>query len=113
MTRSHQVGLIRALPLHQEQELSGGIGGADDPLSLEATIKPADPLDFFRMPGTVLLAALLGLPLFQLLFEVLDQGRTIEVLLGLPSVLVLAVALPVDEVLNHTVANPLVHQFLD
>ena len=37
----HQVSLVRPLPLHQEQELAGGVGGADDALRVEPAVEAA------------------------------------------------------------------------
>ena len=41
LPRRHQVGLVRPLPLDEEHELAGGVGGADDALRVEAAVEAA------------------------------------------------------------------------
>ncbi len=35
----HQVGLVASLPLDEEHELPGGVGGADDALGLQVAVE--------------------------------------------------------------------------
>merc|ERR1719400_630094 len=121
----HQVRLVRALPLDEEEELPGVVGGADDPLGGQAPCK-APRLVVILVLGFLLLLRLLlstrlGLPLLPSLalfgisisVVLLDFVLTVEVLHGLPGVLFLGIKpLPLDEVLRLALHHPLVQNLL-
>ena len=58
LPRRHQVRLVRPLPLDEEHELAGGVGGADDALRVEAAVEAARAV---LLPGKLLALALLFL----------------------------------------------------
>merc|ERR1719400_1589936 len=117
----HQVRLVRALPLDEEEELPGVVGGADDPLGGQAPCKAPRLVVILVLGFLLLLSTRLGLPLLPSLalfgisipVVLLDFVLTVEVLHGLPGVLLLGIKpLPLDEVLRLALHHPLVQNLL-
>ncbi len=50
-----QVRLVAALPLDEEHELAGAVGGADDALGLQAAVEPARAVAVVSTAGLPLL----------------------------------------------------------
>ena len=103
----HEVGLVGALPLDQEHEVAGRIGGTDDPFGLKVSVEASGPvviglaLLLRLVRGHVLLPlAALGLLLLRLGLELLDQLVALQVLDGLPGIVFVAVSLPFEEVFD-------------
>jgi len=111
LASGHKVCLVAALPLHEEQQLAGGVSRADDALGLKATVETSrwSPcLSGVSPAGRD--ALLLSFP--QQVLVLLDEVWTVQVLLGLPSVLLGSVTLPRDQVFDSTIPDALVQQLL-
>lgn len=128
-TGGHDVGLVTVLPLDEEHQLAGRVGRADDSIRVQPAVKAT----WFRVAPAFLLLLLAVGPLvvvlhfgrlrrrrrlrvgllFPLLFELRNQAWAVEVLLGLPSVLALAVAFPLEQELYLALANATVDDPLD
>ena len=131
LSGGHQIGFVAHLPFDEEHELARGICGTDDALGVQPAVES---------PGTVVavLALLLGIagrarggfPLLGRLaasgvsfllvlllpdfLEVEDEVLAVQVLFGLPCVVLVSVAFPLEQVLDLSVlGEPLVHYFLD
>lgn len=120
----HDVGLVAVLPLDQKHEFARRIGGADDAVRIQAPVEPtwlAVTLVLFLLLATRRVSVVfhlaggllrLGL-LFPLLLELGDQTGAVEVLLGFPGVLAVAVAFPLEQVLDFALPHASIKYLLD
>jgi len=124
----NQISLVRTFPLDEKHQLSRGVCGANDPLGVKIAVEAPWAViirllllfsllasgggrDGLALAGFLLL---LGGLLLVLSLELCDQVLAVQVLNRLPGVILVSVALPLEEVLRLArLGDALVHHLLD
>ncbi|CAN8022356.1 unnamed protein product [Ixodes persulcatus] len=117
--RGHDVGFVAVLPLDQEHELAGRVGGADDAIGVQAAVETT-------WLGVSILPLLLAVGRLGVVFHLLrvrvllafflelgDEARAVQILFGFPGVVVFGVTFPLEVVLDLALTHPSVDDLFD